>query len=163
MDTNTISEILSSACSCESSEYLYPPYKHVITGNFNFVNNINLRKLFYMGSKHRITSINTLSEAKRSFEEAIEQYIRKLSVKFKIHIERFQDAKLEMLRLLDIKAKRIIENRFNSDSTRINDFRELRGIHDKFIIAPADKAANNLIAICKKYYVMRMCGIQYSD
>ena len=29
----------------------------------------------------------------------------------------------------------------------------LRRLHDDFVLVPADKAANNVIVVCKKYYI----------
>ena len=29
----------------------------------------------------------------------------------------------------------------------------LRRLHDDFVLVPADKAANNVIAVCKKYHI----------
>ena len=44
--------------------------------------------------------------------------------------------------------------------------RQLRDVHNKYVIAAADKAANNYVIICKKYFITIMCkelGIQYNS
>ena len=32
----------------------------------------------------------------------------------------------------------------------------LRRLHDDFVLVPADKAANNVIVVCKKYYIEKL-------
>ena len=48
-------------------------------------------------------------------------------------------------RHINKRKKHILTNRIHLDY--------LRSLHDNFVLVPADKAANNVIVVCKKYYL----------
>lgn len=40
-------------CDCESSQFIYQPYRHVITGNLDIIPHEDLRDLVRKGPKYR--------------------------------------------------------------------------------------------------------------
>ena len=66
------------------------------------------------------------------------------------------------IRTLEYKVNECIENRIRSLRGRhinrrkmhiLNNDKFLRQLHSKYVLVPADKALNNVIVVCKKYYL----------
>ena len=49
-------------------------------------------------------------------------------------------------RKINKRKKHVLKSRVNLDN--------LNKLHDNFVLVPADKASNNVIVVCKKYYLM---------
>ena len=135
---------------------MYQPYGHVITGDLSIIPNFKLRDLIAKGPKYRepckvdwdknlsllceavdqyalqwakreIVELSVLSSWKEMVKEQIEERISKLKLNFK-------QPTGKVLQNADVKACR-------SD------------LHSKYVFVPADKAPNNVIIICKRYYI----------
>ena len=50
-DCNQLVDIITKQCDCTSSTYKYPPLNHIVTGNLNYITNINLRNIMEKGYK----------------------------------------------------------------------------------------------------------------
>ena len=48
-------------------------------------------------------------------------------------------------RRLNKRKKQVLRNKVHLDS--------LNSLHEKYVLVPADKAANNVIVVCKMYYL----------
>ena len=78
-------------------------------------------------SKQEQVDLNYLSEWKDQIKELVVERISSLK-------EKIQSPKQKILNDPDVK-----------DTLRVP--------HDDFVLVPADKAANNVIVVCKKYYI----------
>ena len=78
----------------------------------------------------RIASVNrqVLRDWEETVHECIEQRVRCLKQQ---HVNR--------------RKKHVLKNRVNLDY--------LNKLHENYVLVPADKAANNAIVVCKKYYL----------
>ena len=145
------------SCSCnEMPQYIHDPVNHIITGNLNIVTNDKLKELLSRGPKYREPRSFSWQQNFKIIMDAVEEHARKwvrrestdtnaLSewvkairslVKSKIHI---------LSKSFKTKYKPILK-----DPAVIKCLEEL---HEKFVVVPADKASNNIIFICKKYYL----------
>ena len=78
-------------------------------------------------SKQEQVDLKYLSEWKDQIKELVVEHISSLK-------EKIQSPKQKILNAPDVKDT-------------------LRRLHDDFVLVPADKAANNVIVVCKKYYI----------
>ena len=136
-------------CKCADSPFIYKPAKHVITGDLSIIKCRILRSFFSKGAKYRMPKPTNLQEVKAAALQAIDLAIAKINRKYSLPINQFDAFKGKYC---DILNSRI--NGAQSTTRQVVDFnrRELGRLQEQFIIVPADKAANNYIFICKKYY-----------
>ena len=78
-------------------------------------------------SKREQVDLKYLSEWKDQIKELVVECISSLK-------EKIRSPKQKILNDLDVKDT-------------------VRRLHDVFVLAPADKAANNVIIVCKRYYI----------
>ena len=145
-----------SPCECNTSSHLYQPYGHVITGDLSIIPNSKLRDMIAKGPKYRepckvdwdknlsllceavdqyalqwakreIVELSVLSSWKEMVKGQIEERISKLKQNFKQPTD-------NVLQNVDVKAC-------------------LSDLHNKYVFVPAEKAPNNIIIICKRYYI----------
>ena len=168
LSKDDINSILSQNCTCSSSPHNYLPHEHVITGNLDIVTNSKLRKLMSFGAKFREPVNTEPSKLKEILFSHVESFVSQKSIKYHLQADSFE--------AWERKVKRIIENRINFyvqhkpevflvDQSVLGDKDVsdcLHKLHNMYIIVVADKAANNFVFICKKYYtivLLRELGI----
>ncbi len=162
-----IKTILSTPCNCLGSTYRDRQCGHIITGDKNIVEDLQLRELFGKGIKYRLPKKIDWTEIRNITELTLDKLIITLAGKTGIPIENFYDFKTRFLYILDnrIRFWMTRENGINEHTLSIRKVRELvKNVHENLVIAPADKAANNPVFICKKFYVSKICdefGINY--
>ena len=54
-------------------------------------------------------------------------------------------------KVASLKQRKINKRKKHVLKSRVN----LNKLHDNFVLVPADKASNNVIVVCKKYYIPR--------
>ena len=146
----------SLPCQCEHSPYKDPNYGHILTGDLRFVKNNKLRKLISRGPKYRGPEPVCWDKAKASLLSGLEETIIALSEKLGITKSAFQEWKNLIIDNIDsriLKLKSKFKNKtikpFLKDMTVKT---ALADLHTNFVLAPIDKAANNVAFICKKFY-----------
>ena len=140
-----------SQCECNTSSHFYQPYDHVITGDHSIISNSKLRDLITKGPKYRepckidwdknlcvdqyalqwakweMVEFSVLLSWKEMVKGQIEQHISKLK-------QNFKQPTGKVLQNANIKAC-------------------LSDLHNKYVFVPADKVPNNILIICKRYYI----------
>ena len=146
----------SLPCHCEHSSFKDPNYGHIITGDLRFVQNNKLRKLICKGPKYREPEPVCWIKAKSSLVNGLEETITALSNKFGITKLAFQEWKSSILQNIDFrisKFKTKFENQNIKPFLKNSTVRTaLNDLHNNFVLAPIDKAANNVSFICKRFY-----------
>jgi len=140
-------------CECKDSPYTYEPHGHVITGDLGIVDDIRLRKLMGYGSKYRIPVEVDFAKVLEQTDSILRQFITKYKGEYRdalnSYCTRFRD-------IIDTRITRLTDGTENYViAPKIHYM--IKNLQRKFIIAPADKASNNLVVICKKYYLQAMC------
>ena len=143
-------------CQCNTSKFCYEPHGHVITGDLMVIENVKLRELVAKGPKYRepnkINWQSTETIISNSIDLYAEQWSKREQVDLKYLSEwKDQIKKLVVERISSLKEKiRSPKQKILSDPN-VKD--TLRRLHDDFVLVPADKAANNVIVVCRKYYI----------
>ena len=154
-----VKNVLENDCNCNSSPFNYVPLQHVITGNLQIVDNIELREIMTYGCKYREPVKLPYHEIKQSLVDSVDNFVSSKSKKYSLRESAFGDWKQRMLEVL---VNRL--NFFNNNCPDIFNPSEsifkkdeikssLKRIRNKYIICRVDKASNNYAFVCKKYYI----------
>ena len=146
-DPNTLS------CDCNSSAYRDSHHKHVITGDLSFIKDVRLRTLLSKGLNYRDQAPPSVKAAFNAVKTAVNDYCKILSDRYKKPIVMFTEWKsliLDKVKLQLLNCKPFPYNTTLSDGKVL---KELSILHDKFVLVPTDKAANNVTIVCKKFYI----------
>ena len=147
-------------CSCAESNFCDPHHKHVVTGDLRIIENPKLRKLLAKGPNYREAKTINFSKCREEIERTITECASSLSKKYSMHAKDFENwvkiikqKTLDKIRELKSKivpqqSKPILEN----EEVK----RYLKEFHDRYVVVPIDKAANNIAVICKRFYVFRL-------
>ena len=128
-------------------------HKHVITGNLTFIKDVRLRTLLSKGLNYRDQAPPSVKAAFNAVKTAVKDYCKILSDRYKKPIVMFTEWKsliLDKVRLQLLNCKPFPYNTTLSDGKVL---KELSNLHDKYVLVPTDKAANNVTIVCKKFYI----------
>ena len=152
-------------CNCQLSIFKDPHPNQIVTGNLDIIENSTLRKLFEKGPKYRLPQQINWRKDRTVIENFIDSYTDKWIIKEKKNpinqnIDRnlLNSWKETILELVDrrIEAGKIKFKRTWSVKIEGNVKRELERLQKKFVITVADKAQNNLLLTCKKFYLSKL-------
>ena len=140
-DPDVLSSIQPS-WSCADSPFLYPPAGHVVTGDLTCIPYKGLQSLFRKGPKYRLPS-------KIDFTKCV-------------GVHALNDWRNEFLRIIDIRIDNFTKHphlyRQPSSRSVKSLKKKMEKLHRKYVFAPADKAANNVIIIWKRHYAEVLKG-----
>ena len=146
----------SSSCDCQSSTFRYEPHGHVIIGDLRIGRNTKLRRLLEKGPKYREQNNIDWHLNKEILTKAVDDYAKNWSKREGCHVSALEE--------WSETVKLIISNRINSLQHRSflpwNRILEdphikayLTELKSKYVLVPADKAGNNIVSVCKYYYI----------
>ena len=125
--------------------------------HLNCIHDKGLRSLFEKGFKYRLPSRIDFTKCRSIVEEALQSYCKRWCKKENVGVHALNDWKNEFLRIIDIRIENFTKHPHlykQPTSRSLGSLkRKMEKLHSKYVFAPADKAANNVIVICKKYYV----------
>ena len=145
-----------TTCKCSSSAFVYQPLGHVVTGDLSIITNRKLRRLIKKGPNFREQNNINWDLCLKLCMEGVNNY-------------RDTWASREGVDPCTLNewagtVKLLIENNINRLKSRghktkkrqvLKDTRcrtALQELHNEYVLVPADKASNNIIIVCKKYY-----------
>ena len=144
------------SCSCAMSPFIHSPVGHVVTGDLNIIKNTQLRELLSKGPKFREPQPFNWNHNFRLLMDSVEDYARRWAVREECEVEALSGWIKAIRSLLKSRTKRL-RGSMNTKTTRVldnpNTRRHLSELHDQYVIVPADKAPNNIIFVCKQYYI----------
>ena len=143
-------------CECSSSPYVYGPAGHVITGNLRIIGNKHIRRLLIKGPSYREQNYVNWNKVQDLLLDAIRRYKIKWAKKEHFDVRLLGEWHSEVTervkeRISVQKRKRLYRKEQVLKQRACLDF--LRDFHKHYVLVPADKASNNIIVVCKKYYV----------
>ena len=117
-----------------------------------------LRKLVGKGSSFREAMSINWNKRKREIEIGLDSAMQRIiSTNPKLTTEEFVEWKRKILQEVDnevISLKyRIKVHETYPELKQDAVIQNLNELHEKYVFVPIDKAANNIVIICKKYYV----------
>ena len=148
IDTST-----PDAWDCKDSVYCYPTADHIITGNLKIIPDSGIGNIISKGPgpKYRFPSNIEFNKCREEIAAALNGFGNRWSKREYVEHKALKEWKLSILKLVN---KRIS---FYSQTTDLllpkpkTSLRHLKlGIqefHKKYVLAPADKAANNVVVV----------------
>ena len=145
------------SCDCHTSKYCYGPAGHVITGDLNVIRDAKLQFLIEKGPTYREQNYIDWRVTERLCREAVAKYKCKWSRKEKVDeriLNEWEHKVNECVRrrITSLRKKHINRQRVHTLKKKRH-LRSLEELHNKYVLVPADKAAQNVIVVCKKYYL----------
>ena len=139
------------------SKYCYEPAGHVVTGDLTIIRDAKLRSLVMKGPSYREQNCIDWTTNERLCREAVAEYKRKWSTREGVDIRAFNEWEHKLneciqRKIASLKSKHI-NNRKNHVLKSKKHLRSLKLLHSGYVLVQADKAANNVIVVCKKYYL----------
>ena len=129
----------------------YPTAGHVVTGDITCIPDRGLRSLFKKGPKYRLPSRIDFTKYRDIVEDALQTYCKRWSIKEDVGVHALNDWKNEFLRIINKRIDNFTKHPhlFKQPSSRsVKSLRKkMEKLHRKYVFAPADKAANNVIII----------------
>lgn len=137
-------------CDCQNSSFCDPTHHHVLTGNLNVIADHNVRTLLLKGPKFRRQMNMNWDTLLKHLTESIDDCILEWSKKTHKTVELFQSWKTAVLKHVLLRKDAAMNYRIPKIDHTLQ--QKLDDIHEKYVLVPADKAANNIIVVCKQYY-----------
>ena len=151
-----VSECLSNpqTCQCKESKFCHEPHGYVITGDLRVIENARLRELVAKGPKYREPNKVNWKATETMFLESTDLYAKYWSKRKQVdlkYLSEWKDHLKELVtdRISDLKGHFKSPKCKALDQTDVKD--TLHKLHANYVLVPADKAANNVIIVCKKY------------
>ena len=144
---------------------------HVITGDLNIIKNDELRQLIKRGPLYRERNNIDWNLNIKLCKEAVIKYKEKWAAKEKVDKRILNEWHYIVNSYIDRKVQYLkinCRNRYKKQVLKSNKCMEyLNNFHKEYVLVPADKATNNVIIICKKYYLEVIlkeldCNVIYS-
>lgn len=157
--TNYKNTILSNiehehlTCDCSNSPYKDINHNHIVTGNLNIIENNELRELLQKGLNYREQNPPNKAKALRAYSEGIDAYIAQISQRLNKPTSFFSDWREALLEKIKIKINSNKYSNFNNTLSKPSIKNYLASLHEKYVLVPVDKAANNVAVVCKKFYL----------
>lgn len=146
-------------CVCHQLNHSFKKNGHVFTGDLNLIPNRDLRELLSKGPTYRPPVSMNLDNAREEIEAKIDAFVNQWYDRERVKegLEEWKRAVMEMVnKRIETLRPRLRHNR-DHYMTNIMERKDvkcaMRGLHKSFVLVPADKAANNVIIICKRFYV----------
>jgi hypothetical protein len=150
-DKNLDLDATGNSCDCISSKYNYLPAGHIITGNFNILDNRNLIDVFSKGPKYRLPVDIDFIECLDLISSSLEEFSKSWCKRENVNDNALNDWKTFILNKVKERIRFYISNPKllpPKPSYSIFDLKhDLNDLQNKFIFVPADKAANNILII----------------
>lgn len=138
-------------CKCKESKFLYQPAGHIITGDLNIIEDTELRHLCSKGPKFRLPSRIDFKVCREVIEEAIDKYCKRWCKREGVELHALKDWKNKIFKIIDIRIENFLSNphlyRQPKTQSITSIKNKLHKLHEQFVFAPADKAANNIIIV----------------
>ena len=116
----------------------------------------SMRELVAKGPKYREPNRVNWKATETMFLESIDLYAKNWSKREQVELKYFSEWKDQLKELV---ADRIsnLKGHFKSPKCKVLDQLDVKDtlhkLHTNYVLVPADKAANNVIIVCKKYYI----------
>ena len=154
-----VSEHLSDpqTCQCKKSTYCYEPYGHVIIGDLRVIENAKLREPVAKVPKYREPNKVNWKATETMFLESTDLLGKKNGKKEQVELKYLSEWKDHLKELVTDRISDL-KGHFKFPKCKVLDQHDVKDtlhkLHASYVLGPADKAANNVMVVCKKYYIL---------
>ena len=148
-----------SQCECTTSSHLYQPYGHVITGDLSIIPNSKLRDLIAKGPKYREPFKADWDKNVSLLYEPVDQYALQWAKRDMVELSVLSSWKEKVKGQIEERISKLKQN-FKQPTGKVLQNADVKAclsdLHNKYVFVSADKAPNDIIIICKRYYIETM-------
>ena len=135
---------------------MYQPYGHVITGDLSIIPNFKLRDLIAKGPKYSEPCKVDWDKNLSLLCEAVDQYALQWAKREIVELSVLSSWKEMVKGQIEERISKLKLN-FKQPTGKVLQNADAKAClsdpHSKYVFVPADKAPNNVIIICKRYYI----------
>jgi len=130
---------------------MYPAAGHVITGNLKIISDKKLRNIVAKGPKYRFPSCIDFTKCREEIAQALNSFGDRWCKRENVEFSALKAWKLNIFKLIDKRIEFYSQNTDLLPRKPKFSFRLLKlgiqKLHEKYVLAPADKAANNVVVV----------------
>lgn len=140
-----------TACNCKNSKFCYLPAGHVITGNFDIINDKRIRNVFLRGPKYRLPLEINFDDCKSTVAQSIEEFSIKWCRREKADSNALANWKKQIFKIINTRVHFYQSHpsllppkpKFSLRVLR----KSIQEFNSNYVLVPADKASNNIIIV----------------
>ena len=137
--------------NCKDSKFCYQPTDHTVTGNLKIITDSRIRSVISKGPKYRFPAHIDFNKCRETTASALNDYCTRWCKREHVESNALNNWKLKIFKIID---ECVLCNSINLDllppKPKLS-FQYLKqGMH---VLAPADKAANNVVVVWRLYYI----------
>ena len=146
-----------SSRDCKDSKFIYSSAGHVITGNLKIIPDSRIRNIVSKGPKYRFPSQIDFNRCREEIASALNDFGNRWCKRENVECNAMKEWKLSIFNIVDKRTMFYSQNTNLLPPKPKSSFRHLKqGIqefHRKYVLVPADKAANNVVVVCRLHYI----------
>ena len=136
---------------CKDSKFCYQPASHIVTGNLKIITDSRIRSVISKGPKYRFPAHIDFNKCRETIASALNDYCTRWCKREHVESNALNNWKLKIFKIIDERVLFYSNNLDLLPPKPKLSFRYLKqGIqefHRKYVLAPADKAANNIVVV----------------
>ena len=128
------------SCDCKDSKHVYPAAGHVITGNLRIISDSRIHSMIAKGPKYRFHVHIDFQKCREKIAASLNEFCSRWCKREHVECDALKERKLNIFNIIDQNTKMLprkpkISYRYLKSG--------MEEFHRKFVLVPADKAANN--------------------
>ena len=131
--------------------YCYPTAGHIITGNLKIIPDSRIRNIISKGPKYRFPSNIDFNKCREEIAAALNEFGNRWCKREYVEHKALKEWKLSILKLVNKHISFYSQNTNLLPPKPKTSLRHLKlgiqELHKKYVLAPADKAANNVVVV----------------
>ena len=136
---------------------IYQPAGHIVTGNLKIITDSRIRSVISKGPKYRFPPHIDFNKCRETIASALNDYCSRWCKREHVESNALNNWKLKIFKIIDERVLFYSNNLDLLPPKPKLSFRYLKqGIqefHRKYVLASADKAANNVVVVWRLYYI----------
>ena len=134
---------------CRDSKFIYPAAGHIMTGNLKIISDSRIRYIISKGPKYRFPSRIDFKKYREETASALNNFGSRWCKREYVEPDALKEWKVSIFKIVDQRIKFYSQNTNLLPSKPKSTFRHLKqgiqAFHRKYVLVPADKAANNVV------------------
>ena len=136
-----------SSLDCNDFKFIYPSAGHVITGNLKIIPDSRIHNIVSKGPKYRFPSQIDFNRCREEIASVLNDFGNRWCKRESVGCNAMKEWKLSIFNIVDTRIKFYSQNTNLLPPKPKSSFRHLKKcikeFHRKYVLVPADKAANN--------------------
>ena len=141
----------------KDSKFMYPAAGHIMTGNLKIISDSRIRYIVSKGPKYRFPSRINFKKCREEIASALNDFGNRWYKRQYVEPDALKEWKVSIFKIVDQRIKFYSQNTNLLPPKPKSTFRHLKqdiqDFHRKYVLVPADKAANNVVVVWRLQYI----------